>query len=73
MSITSFMRTLIATSATGRALCLARGDDIVKLTAVKDVSEQASAMTSLISAEFNRRGCCSLIHKRKRYERPMIP
>lgn len=34
----------------------------MKLTFAGGVSEQTAAMTSETSAEFRRRGCCSLVH-----------
>lgn len=67
MSITSLTRTLTATSVGGRLLRLVNGDDKVGRFRFDDEgSEQTSAMTSLISAGFNRKGCCSLMIKKEK-------
>jgi len=62
MSITSLTRTLTATSVGGRLLRLVSGGDAATRFTFEEDSEQISAITSLISAGFNRKGCCSLIH-----------
>lgn len=66
MSITSLMRTLTATSTDGFPLLLLNLDEIVMwLVFAEGVSEQTAAMTSHTSTWFNRKGCCSLLHKQK--------
>ena len=74
MSITSLMRTLTATSVGGRLLRLVSGGDAATRFTFEEDSKQTSAMTSLISAGFNCKGCCSLIHikNKMRLERKQV-
>lgn len=61
MSITSFIRTLTATSIDGFPLLLLNLDDtVIRLVFGEGVSEHTAAMTSHTSTEFSFNGCCSL-------------
>lgn len=61
MSITSFIRTLTATSIDGFPLRLLNLDDtVIRLGVGEGASEHTAAMTSHTSSEFSFNGCCSL-------------
>lgn len=68
MSITSLIRTLIATSVDGFPLLLpSLVDTVMTLVFGEEASEQTAAITSCTSAGFNRRGCCSLVSTMRTY------
>ena len=61
MSITSFIRTLTATSIDVFPVLLFNwGDTVIGFDGVDDASDQTAAITSPTSAGFRRSGCCSL-------------